>query len=82
MVLIDSIVVRYIRIILTVVMYSSQLSHYQLYFYILLYSSIDRVFTFNLQRLCDRIGWGIRSQFLPIGFFGFSYQAAHLNSLA
>ena len=40
------------------------------------------IFTFNPQRLCDGIGWGIRSQFFPIGFFGFSYQAAHVNSLA
>ena len=40
------------------------------------------IFTFNPQRLCDGIGWGIRSQFFPIGFFGLSYQAAHFNSLA
>ena len=67
---------------LTVVMYSSQLSNYEILFYILLYSSIDWFFTFYPQRLCDRIGWGIRSQFFLIGFFGFSYQAAHVNSLA
>ena len=40
------------------------------------------IFYLKPQRLCDGIGWGIRSQFFPIGFFGLSYQAAHVNSLA
>ena len=39
-------------------------------------------FTFNPQRLWDRIGLGICSQFFSIGFFGFLYQVAHMNSLA
>ena len=57
--------------VFTVVMYSSQLSNYQLLFLYLTLFICRLIFTFNPQRLCDRIGWGIRSQFFPIGFLGF-----------
>ena len=63
-------------------MYSSQLSNYQILFLYLTLFICWLIFYLYPQRLCDRIGWGIRSQFFPIGFFGFSYQAAHVNSLA
>ena len=70
MALIDSIVIRFIRFWqLFCIHLSSRTINF--YFHILLYSSIDWFFTFYPQRLCDRIGWGIRSQFFPVGFLGF-----------
>ena len=51
-------------------MYSSQLSWYQLLFLCRSYF-IHLSIAFHPQRLFDRIVWGIRSQFFPIGFLGF-----------
>ena len=82
--LIDSIFVRYIRFWqLECVHLNSRTMNF--YFYILLYSSIDWFFTLNPQTLCDSTGWGIRSQlffFFPHWVYGFSYEAAQVNSLA
>ena len=48
--------------VLTVVIYSSQLSNYQLLFLYLTLFIYHWFFTLNPTGLCDRIGWGIRSQ--------------------
>ena len=69
--------------VLTVVMYSSQISNYQLLFLYLTLFIYHWFFTLNPKGLCDRIGWGIRSQlFYSYWVYGFSYQAAQVNSLA
>ena len=69
--------------VLTVVMYSSQISNYQLLFLYLTLFIYHWFFTLNPKELCDRIGWGIRSQlFYSYWVYGFSYQAAQVNSLA
>ena len=66
--------------VLTVLMYSSQLLNYQLYFHILLHSSIDWFLPLT-PRGCATASVG---EYVPNFFhwvFGFSYQAAHVNSL-
>ena len=69
--------------VLTVVMYSSQISNYQLIFLYLTLFIYHWFFTLNPKELCDRIGWGIRSQlFYSYWVYGFSYQAAQVNSTA
>ena len=69
--------------VLTVVMYSSQISNYQLLFLYLTLFIYHWFFTLNPTGLCERIGWGIRSQlFYSYWVYGFSYEAAQVNSLA
>ena len=81
MALIDSIVIRYIRFDSCNVFISAlELSTF-IYISYIIRLSID--FLPLTPRGCATASvWGIHSQFFPTGFFGFSYQVAHVNSLA
>ena len=65
--LVDSIVVRCLRLDDYNTVYSSQLSRIDLYLFLMSYLS----YLLPPEVLCDCIGCGIRSQFFPCGFSGF-----------
>ena len=67
------------------VTYLSQFSKFHLFIFFtpyFTYLSIN-LFIFNPQRLCDCIGLAVGNKFpiFPIGFFAFSFQAAHVTRL-